>query len=191
MIIRTYQCLDCDTVFEANINSGNDPDPPCPNCDKVLQWVPARLNIGTVKSKAIDLTQKIIEQDYGLTNLNDNNKEGDIAYKYEPPAPTAEREQLERAVREYVAQTTTPVPVPAPNLPPQAKAGAVDMNFWGGGPTPTAVAAQPIPARAALDGAKIGPETQVNALSMLHDAIKSSPARQDFFKRGIMARWKP
>src|SRR5262245_10376379 len=102
MIRRTYACDDCETQFEVDCESGNDGDPDCPNCSKVLQWVPARVNIGTVKGKAIDVTQKIIEEDFGLTNLNDNNREGDVAYKAAAPMQTAERENIEQQVREYV-----------------------------------------------------------------------------------------
>src|SRR5215468_8962151 len=123
MIIRTYACEDCGWQFEVHCESSSDPDPECPQCAKVLEWVPVRLNIGTVKSKALDVTQKIIEEDFGLSDLNDRNREGDVAYKAAPPVQTAEREAIEQQVREYVRETTTQIPVPAENLPSTAIGG--------------------------------------------------------------------
>src|SRR5215470_17509578 len=98
MVIRTYLCEECNTQFEVACESGSDGDPDCPNCAVVLQWVPSRMNIGTVKSKAIDYTQKMVEQDYGLSNMNDGNREGDVAYKAPAPMQTNERETIEQSV---------------------------------------------------------------------------------------------
>jgi len=145
VIIRTYACDDCGENFEVECESGDTGDPDCPNCTKVLQWIPARFNIGTHKGKAIDVTQKIIEEDFGLTNLNDNNREGDVAYRPTPVMQTDERDEIERQVREYAAQTTAPVPIPAANQPQQAQANQVHMNFWGGSEG-NAVAARPMSA---------------------------------------------
>ena len=56
MITRTYRCLDCGVMFEVDHDSGDEPEPPCPRCDVVLQWMPKSFNIGTAKGKAVDYT---------------------------------------------------------------------------------------------------------------------------------------
>ena len=48
---------------------------------------PHTINIGgSVQSKAVDATYKIVEQDFGFTNMKDNMREGDIAAPSLPPA---------------------------------------------------------------------------------------------------------
>jgi|SRR5215472_4912292 len=189
MIIRTYQCDDCDSVFEVQCERGSDGDPDCPNCSKVLQWIPAKVNIGgSHVAKAVDVTQNIIEQDFGLTNLKDNNREGDVAYM--PPAPmqTAERDAIEREVREYASTLTRNVPVRAENQPPSAQAADAKASFWGGGGSAAHIAAQPIPMQAALQGTRIGPGTEVNAMNILQKGIKSGALKNP---TRIIASWKP
>lgn len=111
MIIRTYRCNDCDEVFEVTCES-SDGDPPCPYCEKVLNWQPKSFAIGTTKGKAIDVTQQIMEEDYGLTDFNDNMREGDIAAK--TPVRTREEreaiEQMERDAKELAASANNMVP---------------------------------------------------------------------------------
>lgn len=99
MIIRTYLCQDCGERFEITLESGNDGDPDCPYCARVLQWTPTKFAISTNKSKALDLTQKIVEEDYGLTNLKDNLREGDVA-AMTPVKTTADREADEALQRD-------------------------------------------------------------------------------------------
>ena len=91
MIIRTYSCADCEQEFEVTCES-SDGDPDCPTCSQVLEWRPGGFNIIGNKGKAVDLTQKILEEDYGLTNFKDNTREGDVHGIVAPPAGTAERE---------------------------------------------------------------------------------------------------
>lgn len=102
MIIRTYQCTDCGIVFEVTLEHANDPDPDCPSCTRVLDWVPRSFNIATVKSKAINVAQEILEQDYGLTNWNDSGKEGDIAAQM--PVETREMREQKAQVMQEAAQ---------------------------------------------------------------------------------------
>ena len=121
MIVRTYKCNDCNEVFDVTC-SGDDIDPDCPNCkDVVLQWMPKSFSIGgSVTSKAVDLTQNILEKDYGHTNWNDSMREGDIAHKSEA-RPRAEQEvmaKLEHDAKEYAKETQAPKSNP---------------GFWGGG----------------------------------------------------------
>jgi hypothetical protein len=68
------------------------------------------------------MTQKVIEQDFGLTDFNDNQREGDIAFKA-PTKTAAEREivaRLEHDAKEYAK---------ASQLSGKAK------EFWAGSPT--------------------------------------------------------
>lgn len=187
LIIRTYQCNECNWQFEVQCESGDDGDPPCPECEKILQWVPGMFHVKTDKSRAIDYTQKVVEEDFGLTDLNDRNREGDVAYRA-PPAPSAvEREKVERQIREYVAQSTAPVP--APSQPQSAPAAApLNANFWGAQPT-GGIQANPIAAQTMIAGVRQGPQfPDRNPMKLLQQGIKSghlrSPAR-------IVARWRP
>src|SRR5258707_8167239 len=78
-VIRTYECTDCFTVFECMLDSGSDPDPECPQCSRVLEWRPGMFSVKTNKSRAIDVTQEIMETDYGLTNFKEAPREGDVS----------------------------------------------------------------------------------------------------------------
>lgn len=185
MIIRTYLCEDCNRQFEVTCDSGEDGDPDCPECSKVLEWIPSRLNIKTDRSRAVDYTQKMIEQDYGLTDLKDGNREGDVAYK-EPRQPTThERETIEQSVREYVRETTANVPVPAQNLT-QAQAAVLKGDFWGGQPTGE-IRTQTISTQQALASAKVGPQGP-NPMEILQQGIKGGQIKN---KSRIIAAWKP
>jgi len=128
MIIRTYRCEDCQEVFDVTCES-SDGDPDCPYCKQVLVWTPKSFAIGTNKGKAVDVTQKIMEEDYGLSDFNDNMREGDIAAKT-PPRSKEERdavEQMERDAKEIAAS--------AGNMVPQAR------EFFSGNQTRANVAA--------------------------------------------------
>ena len=120
MIIRTYRCNECLLTFEVTCESG-DGDPNCPSCEKILHWTPKSFAIGTTKGKAVDVTQKIMEEDYGVTDFNDNMREGDVAAK-SPVRPREEREMIERIERE-----TRDLAASANNMVPQAR------EFFAGG----------------------------------------------------------
>jgi hypothetical protein len=185
MIIRSYQCLDCNLMFEVELESGEDGDPDCPNCARILDWVPGMFAVKTDRSRAVDYTQKIIEEDFQLPNLNDGNREGDVAYKPPPPMQTAERETIEQAVREFVRESTQ---VPAGMAPPppagQPQIQAAVHNFWGAQP---AGGMPGIPAAAALAGAKIGPQYP-NPMATLQEGLKSGHLRTPV---RILSRWRP
>lgn len=163
MIIRTYQCVDCEAYFEVECSS-NDPDPPCPACEKILEWKPVRFAIGgSQEGKAVALAQEIMEQDYGLTNFKDNNKEGDVGYIDPTRKTAAERDaQLQReaeAGREFQKRLTD-------NATPEQKK-QVDTFFSGQSLT---VGQNRIPAQTMLANAKAGPEakTGLGAMDHLH-----------------------
>ena len=114
-IIRTYKCDVCDHVFEVTCES-NDDDPFCPSCDRVLDWVPGMFSVKTNRSRALDLTQNIIEGDYELSDLKDNLREGDVAAKGPPPA-----QGEERAWREQIENDNRALAASVSNISPQAK----------------------------------------------------------------------
>jgi hypothetical protein len=138
VIIRTYHCRDCDKTFEHACESA-DGDPECPTCSIVLDWVPQRFAIGgSATSKAVDYTQQVLEQQYGETNLNDQQREGDIAHK-NVVRPRAEQEvmaKLEHDAKEYAAGKAQPNPAfwaggqggPPANIIQAAMAGAKEQT---------------------------------------------------------------
>lgn len=127
LIRRRYRCDVCAFTFEMRHKSSDEPMPDCPKCVEAgaevagVAYIPPRPAIGTTKGKSIDLAQRIAEEDYGLTDFNDNQRVGDIAFK--PPAPmhTAEREAEIRALM----QAGVPADLPKEH---QEKAA----NFWQG-----------------------------------------------------------
>ena len=182
MIIRTYKCDDCELEFEVNCES-NDPDPDCPTCSKILDWVPGMFAINGNKSKALDVTQKIIEEDFGMSNLKDNTREGEAAFIEPTPVTTVERETVERNIREYAAQA---VAVPAPISRSDVDGGPASASFnWGtqpqGNPAPQ-VSMQHV-----IATAKQGPQGP-NPMTMLHQGIKSGALRTPM---RIVGRWRP
>jgi hypothetical protein len=185
MIIRTYQCNECAVVFDVEMDSGSDGDPDCPECAKVLQWIPGEFSIKTSKSRAIDYTQKMVEADYGMTDMNDGSREGDIAAKAPAPMQTAEQDQIAQSVMEYVRETTTlPASFKQPT-PPQAQAVPITPTW---GTQAPAINTNTISAQAALAAAKVGPGSEVNAMTILQQGIKSGHLAA---KARIISRWKP
>ena len=73
-------------------------------------------SVKTNRSRALDLTQNIIEGDYGLSNLNDNLREGDVAAKGLPPA-----QGEERAWREQIENDNRALAATVSNMAPQAR----------------------------------------------------------------------
>ena len=163
-VIRTFGCDDCGLEFEVT-QGMNDPAPECPRCCTVLEWRPQSFNITGTKSKAMDLTQSILERDYGLTNFRDNMREGDTAVINAGPPSVAVQDAQIRQLSE-VAQASG-----APPLTPQQAEMA--KAFWGGGQTPL----QQVPAADMLAGAKSATAAAnaegVNPMDLLHKAGKA------------------
>lgn len=79
-IVRTYECGECGYRFDKLHFDRSEPPPECPKCETIAaNKVPAGFSIGGNASKAGDITQHILEKDYGLTNFKDNMRTGDIA----------------------------------------------------------------------------------------------------------------
>jgi hypothetical protein len=92
----TYHCDECDLTFKS-FRELDGPMPDCPICvpdnTPFEAKAPALL---TNKAKAIDIAQKVAEESFGLTDMNDNNRPGDIVAKGPAPIQTAEAEAITR-----------------------------------------------------------------------------------------------
>jgi hypothetical protein len=171
-IIRTYECQVCAIVFEAWHQSGDEPEADCPVCEKIAQWRPQSVNIGTAKGRAIDYTQTVLEQDYGITNFRDGQREGDVAHLPEPE--TTEQRNIQAQMNDHVREALNKDPVAAamavndpttaaalknPNLAPAMK------GFWGN------TGGVGMNTAAVLAGAKSGPAAH-SGLDLLHRTVK-------------------
>lgn len=156
MVRRTYECTDCSTVFEVTLDSGDDGHPDCPTCSKVLEWRPSKVSIGgSNRSKAVDMAQNIMEQDYGLTNFKDNNREGDVGY-VAPQKTTQDKEkEMQREAEAFRAVVTA-----RPELQPAAEA------FFGG--QVARIGNNQVPVTQMIAAGKTGPGANVNPMDLLH-----------------------
>ncbi|SRR5258708_2006818 len=95
-IVRTYECGDCGTRFDKLHFDRDEPPPECPGCKALeAKSVPAGFSIRGNASRAGDITQDIMEKDYGFTNMADRQREGDLAV-ITPP-------HLQKAVQGFFA----------------------------------------------------------------------------------------
>jgi len=174
MIIRTYACVDCQHEWDVEC-SPDDGDPDCPNCLKVLEWRPVRVNIGgSNASKAVDIAQDVLEKDFGLTNFKDNNREGDVGIVNQVETTASREEDTQLGIE--VQQALQKIAPPAPSNP----------SFWGsGGATTGPVAAS---AQTLIAGTKVGPHADMNPMAMLHASGKKGLLPTEV--RPI-ARWTP
>lgn len=94
-IYGTYRCEDCDTTFKGwRENEGPYPD--CPHCGEAGGWAPQAPNRIGIKAKAIDIAQRVAEESFGMTNMRDNQRAGDIAALPPSPIQTAEADAITR-----------------------------------------------------------------------------------------------
>jgi len=174
-VIRTFACDNCNQQFEVTQNM-DDPAPDCPFCSKVLDWVPGMFNVSTSKSRAMDVTQNILEQDYGLTDFNDNMREGDIAAKNVAAAGSQKSNAEIRQLSEVAQAMGQP-------MTPQQQAMAA--NYWGGG-----AVSQSLPAAEMLSNARSATAAAnadgVNPMTLLHKAGKQGklPMKINVIGRG-------
>jgi predicted nucleic acid-binding Zn ribbon protein len=80
MVTRTYRCPSCAAAFRVFGMAMDDGAPPCPKCNwQESEWVPEAISIAGTASKALDASQKIFESEFGLTDFQDRQREGDAA----------------------------------------------------------------------------------------------------------------
>ena len=86
---RRYVCHKCSHVYQGTqivLKGTTDNKEPCPNCNKSKVEIIERprdpdLRAGPLAKKAVDFTYKMAEADYGMTDMRDNLRAGDIAMK--------------------------------------------------------------------------------------------------------------
>lgn len=146
-VTRTYRCDDCAWTWNHFHARNDEPYPECPKCEESkAQWVPQSFAITGVKSKAVDMAQQIMEEDFGFTDARDNLREGDTVVKGPAPIQTAEAEQLTQMMVEQAREMGNEVD---PNVAQGVK------EFWQHpGQTPPALAQKMMEAQASAPVAR-------------------------------------
>lgn len=210
-VVRTYQCNDCGVTFKHWHDSGDEPEPECPACALAaaeapapkkrgrpkgsktgakkngVAWVPEKFAMTGNRSRAMDLAQKIAEEDYGMTNMRDNLRVGDVA-GMTPVASTAEREREEKAraeVAQYAASNGIPL---VNNLIDRPEIRAQTNAFFGGGMSGVGPAGPAMTAQAAIAANPSGvsrAQGGASPMQLLHQAGKSGKLP---IKAGIMGK---
>lgn len=94
-VVRTYECPDCTArlgkpfTFDKLHFDTSEPAPDCPGCvafdatpaepRQRPRRIPAGFSINGNASKAGDIAQNILETDYGMSDIKDRQREGDIS----------------------------------------------------------------------------------------------------------------
>lgn len=92
----TMSCTRCGNRWKRRTKSPDSPDPPCPNLacgetpitrgmDLSSSRAPATIGANP-RVQAVDETYKIVTQDYGMTDMRDDVREGESATPKLPPA---------------------------------------------------------------------------------------------------------
>lgn len=164
-ITRRYLCDDCQHEWTQLHWTREEPVPDCPMCETdTARSIPGTFAIKTNVSRAVDYAWEMAQERYGMTDMNDHLKEGDVAAK--PPAPiqSAEAEQITRELMK-VAQAQ------GVDLSSQSGLAAADMNaqvknFWqpSGSPELLQQTVAPAAAAARADGS--------DPVQVLHEGAK-------------------
>lgn len=123
---RKYHCKACGHKWDGLHYKREEPAYDCPKCAAQPQvtgaYKPQVFGMKTNRSRAMDMTQKILEEDYGMTDMKDNLREGDIAAKVDNQVAKAAQnmggifqggaapggipvEQLMAGAKQYTAQS--------------------------------------------------------------------------------------
>lgn len=134
MVRREWACDVCEHHWRTVEPSSSEVAPECPSCAEVApRQVFRPIAIRGNASRALDLAQSVIENDYGLTDARDHLQAGETAAMAPPPIQTAEADAI---TREIINMGGTPDM--APHFQAQVK------NFFGAG-SATAPAGPPNP----------------------------------------------
>lgn len=205
MYSRMYRCPDCGHEWKHWHISKTEPAPPCElGCDEsaivddeaearrghmadilASQQAPARG--GSNRAKAVDMAYNMAEEQYGMTDMKDNLREGDMAFTKPAAVQTAEAEQI---TRELVQAGATPEAA-------QQTTAAIRGQFWqhekgeqprmmqapqvGAGPGAQlmqAVNSQPLAVASA--GAAAARREGVDPVALLHKAGKQGALGKDY-----------
>lgn len=172
-IYGTYHCDDCEIQFKGWRES-DGPYPDCPQCNAKGGWAPQSPNIIGVKAKAIDIAQKVAEENFGLTDMRDNTRQGDTIVKSPSPIQTSEADAITRDLQAY---TDAP-----PELAPHLKQYV--QNFFGA--TNQGPSIDPLSTiQSAAPAAKIARDQGVDPIAMLGS---SSARKGGINKLDVVAR---
>lgn len=90
-IVRSYMCEDCGHALEVTLRAGewNAEAPECPACaaGSMGQTFKAPGIIGSARSRAVAVAERIAAEDYGVANMHVEGKEGvrnKVTYKDQP-----------------------------------------------------------------------------------------------------------
>ncbi len=83
IVVRHYRCRVCETTVTLRQESAAGA-PECATCHGDTAWQPGGFQITGAKSQAVEIVQKIAEKQFGLTDFNDNTREGESASKLTP-----------------------------------------------------------------------------------------------------------
>jgi DNA-directed RNA polymerase subunit RPC12/RpoP len=156
--IRVYRCPDCGHKWRSETTRA-DYETDCPNCDFHVEALPDRIAapaiVGT-KSRAVDESYRIVSEDYELTNLRDNAKEGEASVIL----PTSGSQEMAELAGAMAA------------VPDQNRSKQAGGFMWGGAQGQTAGPIQfPTggPIASARGGAAIANAEGRNPMKMLHE----------------------
>jgi len=185
LVRRTFACSDCQIQW-TEWQAREDPNPDCPKCTLAAAAKIGIPGVLTNKSRAVDFTQQMAEQDYGLTNFNDNQQIGDIAFKAEAPMHTAERDRIMREMVEAgVAQANA---LATQGTAAEVGLGVKATDYWSpqapssGNPALDAITQHALDNRAAAAGAAT--RDGVDPVGLLHK--DKSPIKLDVVARAKM-----
>lgn len=168
-ITRRYLCDDCEWEWTVLHFSRDEPIPDCPRCEAAdeVKAIPGSFSIKTNASRAGDTAYRMAEETYGITDANDNLREGDTFAKAPRPVQTAEAEAMVEEIRSL-----------APTLSPQQAEQA--KNFWmrGMAPDTAAQAQQQVMAQAA-PAAQVARLDSSDPMKMLHEGEKATGGRMN------------
>ena len=156
-----YHCDVCDLTFQG-FREIDGPLPDCPICVPDLTPFEAKAPaILTNRAKAIDIAQKVAEESFGLTDMKDNNRPGDVIVKSPSPIQTAEAEAITRELVEAGVGTAET----APELKQY-----VESFFGASNPQSMAMQAQTVAQAAAPAAAADARRQGRDPLALLHGA---------------------
>jgi hypothetical protein len=144
------RCDDCGHIYRRTVGAEAEPDPPCPICARMPR-PPIGLDLAAGKApavasnptvKAMDWTMEAVAQDYGLTDLKTDGRDGATMAPSLPPAQQAMADAMfNPAARAKQMQSANPAVAARLNqIAATAKAGGYAQNDPTWRPDPVAAA---------------------------------------------------
>lgn len=93
-VLRSYCCPSCGHKWSVIARKDSFKGAPCTKCTaQADRYHPVIPKSNFTASQAVDATYKMVERDYGYTNMKDNMREGDVAFApSNPVAQTLEKQ---------------------------------------------------------------------------------------------------